>query len=93
MEGKIIGRNMVANVIKIYAIINAVCGLFLAIVVHKIFDDGFITFAVLIWGLVISFTIYAVGEVISLLQDIKDQTEATKENTGEYNSPKDLPRL
>ena len=93
MEGKIIGKNMVANVIKIYAIINAVCELIVAIIAHKALDNWFITLCVLFIGIVTSFAIYAVGEVISLLQDIKDRTEATKENTGEYNSPKDLPRL
>ena len=68
-------KNTVASVLQIYAIINAICGLFLAL---RMANDYYYSGAVgiLLFGtvLVASGFIYALGEVIKLLHEIKLNT-------------------
>ena len=63
--------NTVAKITKWYAIINAaVCVLF----AFNIGLDEILGVAVLAAGFVVNFGIYALGEVIQLLEDIKNNT-------------------
>ena len=75
-------RNGVATTLKVYSIINGFAIFILALILRKylaLFGDiksmWVIVFAS---GLVVSFLIYAAGEVIQLLQDIKDNTASDK---------------
>ena len=68
-------QNMIAKILKIYAIVNAVAGLFIFLSMQDSYVDliNSLSFVVLGLCLVFSFGIYAFGEVIQLLQDIKDR--------------------
>ena len=70
-------KNLVAKILQIYAIINAIGGLVLMFFIADAFDGGigFLCFAVV---LVVSFFIYAFGEVIRLLEEIKNNTSTSK---------------
>ena len=69
-------KNQVASILKGYAIFNFIVVVIAGIVLSA--QDGEpIYFAVAFGvGLVVNFAIYAFGEVIQLLQDIKDNTAA-----------------
>lgn len=68
-------NNTVAKIFKIYAILNAVaCFIFMYVLIAADYLD---TLGVIIWlaaSTVINFEIYAVGEVIQILDDIKQNT-------------------
>ena len=66
--------NKVANVFKIYAAVNFVAGFFLCISIEL---EGAMLLSLAII-LVTSFCIYAAGEVIQLLDDIKQNTANNK---------------
>lgn len=69
-------KNTVAKVLQIYAIINAICGLILAFRVGADYAGG-IGFLLFCSVLVASGFIYAFGEVIKLLHEIKLNTRKT----------------
>ena len=80
-------ENAVAKILKVYGIINGIACIILAIILHNNLPSAFdylwiIEFSV---GLVASFLIYAFGEVIQLLQDIKYNTshKSAAENSDE----------
>ena len=68
-------NNTVARIFKVYAILNAVaCFIFMYVLIAADYLD---TLGVIIWlaaSTVINFEIYAVGEVIQILDDIKQNT-------------------
>ena len=67
-------KNTVAQVLKIYAVINFIFGIILSISIGKNIDIdgiGIYFFAV---SLVTNFAIFAFGEVVQLLHDIKSNT-------------------
>ena len=66
-------QNTVAIVLQVYAIINAICGLILAFLVGDYYYGG-IGFLLFCSVLVASGLIYAFGEVIKLLHEIKLNT-------------------
>ena len=68
-------KNTVAKVLKIYAIVNAACGLLLGLYWGVESDSPIILDICICF--VASFGIYAFGEVVQLLQDIKDGTNKT----------------
>ena len=70
-------KNTVASVLQIYAIINAICGLFLAIRMANDYYSGAAGFLLFGAVLVASGFIYAFGEVIKLLHEIKLNTRKT----------------
>ena len=79
-------KNLVAKILQIYAIVNAAAGLILALYInseyHWYYDA--LPLLVLFLGavLVSSFAIYAVGEIIELLNQIKLNTRnGTTEDT------------
>ena len=86
--------NTVAKILKVYAIINAVAGCILGLIAADTFNGALVALFI---GLCIvtSFVIYAFGEVIQLLQDIKDGTRGTiKTIQNQNNSDKDeLPSI
>lgn len=91
-------QNMIAKILKIYAIVNAVAGLFIFLSMQDSYVDliNSLSFVVLGLCLVFSFGIYAFGEVIQLLQDIKDNTSRiTDSATNQYanNNSDDLPTI
>ena len=73
MEKK--NKNMVAVILKVYAIVNAIIGCGLSDSYNEIFNMVYTIF--LGACIVVSFGIYAFGEVVQLLQDIKDGTKGT----------------
>ncbi|MFR1723543.1 hypothetical protein [Emergencia timonensis] len=87
-------KNKTAKIIQIIAIVNAVCGLVLGLIIA--FADnpvnyyesiGFVGFiAVFIPAAIGSLILYGFGEIIELLQNIKD-------NTDPLNKSIDLPEL
>ena len=73
MEKK--NKNMVAVILKVYAIVNAIGLSGLSDSYNEIFNMVYTIF--LGACIVVSFGIYAFGEVVQLLQDIKDGTKGT----------------
>lgn len=91
-------QNMVAKILKIYAIVNAVAGLFIFLSMQDSYVDLIESLSFVFLGLclVFSFGIYAFGEVIQLLQDIKDGTQGTMNSISKNinnNSSDDLPNI
>lgn len=71
-------NNIVAKILQVYAYVNAASGLILALALNK--ELG----AVLAWimfalVLVASFLIFALGEIIDLLQNLKENTNGGRE--------------
>lgn len=71
-------KNTVASVLQVYAIINAICGLFLALRMADDYYSGVAVFLLFGTVLVASGFIYALGEVIKLLHEIKLNTRKTE---------------
>lgn len=94
-------KNTVAKVLKIYAIINAACGLLLGLYWRGDSDSPIIVGICIYFiaiSIVASFGIYAFGEVVQLLQDIKDGTNQTVNTiqvqaTPINNNDDQLPRI
>lgn len=88
-ERRFIMQNTVAKILKIYAVINAICGLILGLYLRGESNDPII-FGICIYFIVAcviaSFGVYAFGEVVQLLQDIKDGTNHTA-HTIEVHAP------
>ncbi len=68
-------KNTVAKIFKIYAILNAVaCFIFMYVLIAADYLD---TLGVIIWigtSIVVNVGIYAIGEAIQILDDIKQNT-------------------
>lgn len=82
-------QNTVAKILKIYAAINAICGLILGLYFRGDSDNPIIVGICIYFiatSIVASFGIYAFGEVVRLLQDIKDGTNNTA-HTIEVHAP------
>lgn len=78
-------QNTVAKILKIYAVINALAGVFLGFyIAQELIPEFCFVFAGAC--IVASFGIYAFGEVVQLLQDIKDGTNNTT-HTIEVHAP------
>jgi len=73
-------KNLVAKILQIYAIVNAAAGLILALLINSeyywFYDARPLFFLFLGAVLVSSFAIYAVGEIIELLNQIKLNTSS-----------------
>ena len=81
-------NNIVAKIIQVYAYLNVIGG---AILAFSISDDvsGMIAFLWFAAVLVVSFLLYAFGEVIDLLQKIKENTHGETDTV----LPGELPEL
>lgn len=91
-------KNIVAQILKIYAIVNAVVGLFIFLSMQESYVDLIESLSFVFLGacIVVSFGIYAFGEVIQLLQDIKDNTQGTINSiskSSNNNVTDDLPNI
>lgn len=75
-------NNIVAKILQVYAYVNAFSGLILALALNKELGAllAWIMFAL---TLVASFFIFALGEVIDLLQNLKENTNGGREVSDE----------
>lgn len=75
-------NNIVAKILQVYAYVNAVSGLLLALALNKELGAllAWIMFAL---TLVASFFIFALGEIIDLLQNLKENTNGGREVSDE----------
>lgn len=71
-------KNIVAKILQIYACVNAVGGVIIAFMLAENLD-GIVAFMVFAIVLVSSFFIYALGEIIELLNEIKTNTKTSNE--------------
>ena len=82
-------KNKVAQILKTYALINAIAGAIAGLFLMA--DYAFIIgFAAFVGCLVVSFLIYAFGEVVELLNQIKENTASSKAPVAEAD---ELPEL
>lgn len=94
-------ENNVAKVLKIYAIVNAACGFLLGLYFRGESDNPIIVGICIYFiatSIIASFGIYAFGEVVQLLQDIKDGTNQTANTiqvqaTSVNNNDDQLPKI
>lgn len=79
-------KNIVAKILQVYAYLNAVAGIIIAIFIANEFDGAVavVVFAVI---LVTSFFIYAIGEIIELLHQIKVNTSGKATNSEDDELP------
>ena len=80
--------NKIADILQTYAAINGIAGLGLMFYIAAFFN-WVIAISYFVAAVVVSFLIYAFGEVISLLQQIKDNTIGMSET----HSDDELPEL
>lgn len=85
-------NNFVANVIKIYSVVNLIGVIILTLILSDSMG-GFYAFVFFCIGPVVSFGMYAFGEIISLLQDIKDNTNKEKINKEQSHATDELPSI
>lgn len=90
-------QNTVAKTFKVYAGVNFVaCLLLLFIAVGLLNLNGALAILWIATSIVINVGIYAIGEVIQLLDDIKQNTAKARSNTNEdtaANIADELPEL
>lgn len=84
-------RNKVARILKIYSVFNVIGGIIIAILLGDNLPYPIATFTPWIYFfsvIVVSFGIYAFGEIVDLLAQIRDNTKAGHaEGTNEiYNN-------
>ncbi len=79
--------NKVAKIFKVYAIINAIVGLLASIFIALDAENALFFIIGVSLVVFINFLLYACGELIQLLQDIKDNTSRGMK-TG-FEPPKD----
>ena len=79
-------RNTVATIIQVYAYLNVIAGAILSFIAA---DEVSGIVAVLFFAAVlfVSFMLYAFGEIIALLQDIKNNTYEPNENVVDEELP------
>ena len=71
-------QNKVAKILKVYAIINAIV-VFLASVIIAVDNEEIVIFIVgTALAVCVNFVIYAFGELIDLLAQIRDNTKANR---------------
>lgn len=81
-------NNIVAKVLQVYAYLNVAAGLVLTLMLNKELDLGAVAVSVILATvLVVNFFIFALGEVIDLLQNLKDNANKKAE------IPDELPDL
>ena len=70
-------HNIVAKILQVYAYINAAAGMILTLSLVE--DWGAVVAAIFFASsLVVNFLIFALGEIIDLLQTIKENTNGTQ---------------
>ena len=70
-------HNIVAKILQVYAYVNGAAGMILTLSLVE--DWGAVVAAIFFASsLVVNFLIFALGEIIDLLQTIKDNTNGTR---------------
>lgn len=70
-------HNIVAKILQVYAYVNGAAGMILTLSLVE--DWGAVVAAIFFAGsLVVNFLIFALGEIIDLLQTIKENTNGTR---------------
>ena len=67
------GKNIVASIIKGIAVISAIAGVIVGLVSIDALNSGVIAAVIIISSIISSIFIYALGEIIQLLEDIKNK--------------------
>lgn len=85
-------QNTVAKIIQVYAYLNAIAGAILSLIVAVEFSGivAVCSFCVISFA---SFMLYAFGEIIALLQGIKNNTYRTNERVVGDDDDDELPEL
>lgn len=70
-------NNIVAKILQVYAYVNGAVGIILALLLVE--DLGALVAAIVFASvLVVNFLIFALGEIIDLLQTLKENTNGTR---------------
>lgn len=85
-------KNIVAKIIQVYAYLNVIAGAILSFIAADAVS-GFVAMLYFCAVLFVSFMLYAFGEIIDLLQDIKSNTHAPNVNVADEERPAELPDL
>ena len=85
-------KNTVASILKVYGIINGIACIILGLVTRDNlpYTLEYLATVEIAAGIVVSFLIYALGEVIQLLHDLKINTSSSKK---EAVQPDELPEI
>ena len=73
-------HNIVAKILQVYAYVNAAVGMLLTLSLVALVEDWGAVVAAIFFAssLVVNFLIFALGEIIDLLQTIKENTNGTR---------------
>lgn len=75
-------NNIVAKILQVYAYVNGAVGIILALLLVE--DLGALVAAIVFASvLVVNFLIFALGEIIDLLQNLKENTNGGREVSDE----------
>ena len=72
-------HNIVAKILQVYAYVNGAAGIVLTLLLNKELELGAVAVSIILAAvLVVNFFIFALGEIIDLLQTIKENTNGTR---------------
>lgn len=73
-------HNIVAKILQVYAYVNGAAGMLLTLSLVALVEDWGAVVAAIFFAssLVVNFLIFALGEIIDLLQTIKENTNGTR---------------
>lgn len=73
-------HNIVAKILQVYAYVNGAAGMILTLSLVALVEDWGAVVAAIFFAssLVVNFLIFALGEIIDLLQTIKENTNGTR---------------
>ena len=72
-------HNIVAKILQVYAYVNGAAGIVLTLLLNKELELGAVAVSIILAAvLFVNFFIFALGEIIDLLQTIKENTNGTR---------------
>ena len=72
-------HNIVAKILQVYAYVNGAAGIVLTLLLNKELELGAVAVSIILAAvLVVNFFIFALGEIIDLLQALKENTNGTQ---------------
>lgn len=72
-------HNIVAKILQVYAYVNGAAGIVLTLLLNKELKLGAVAVSIILAAvLVVNFFIFALGEIIDLLQALKENTNGTR---------------
>lgn len=72
-------HNIVAKILQVYAYVNGAAGIVLTLLLNKELELGAVAVSIILAAvLVVNFFIFALGEIIDLLQALKENTNGTR---------------